>query len=227
MMKKTLMMAFAASLLSGCLKTRNEVKQTEQRQVMQQQVTTMQKANADSSGRLSDIDEQMRYLTGRVEVVENKMAGVNSGLENALRGAQQQNNDQNQRLAILQDALTKMEAQINQLNADIQGIRAEQAGAQAERVAAKAATAHRDSFEAGNEYFAKKDWKKAILNFQKYRDQSPRGKNFAEATYKIGVCFQELGMKDEARTFYDEVLGKFPKSDQARKAKTRLKSLKK
>lgn len=227
MMKKALFFAFTVTMVTGCLKTRSEVKDTEQRSVMQQQVTTMQRANADASSRFSDVDEQIRYLTGRVEVVENKMANSSSGLDNAMKSSQQQNNEQNQRLAILQDALTKMEAQINQLSAEVQGLRAEQAGAIASASAAKAAASNKDYFEAGNDYFAKKDWKKAILNFQKYRDENPKGKNFPEATYKIGVCFQELGMKDEARTFYDEVANKFPKSDQARKAKTRLKGLKK
>jgi TolA-binding protein len=35
-----------------------------------------------------------------------------------------------------------------------------------------------------------------------------------------------LGMKDEAKTFYDEVIGKYPNSSDAKKARTRLKSLK-
>jgi TolA-binding protein len=237
MMKQIILAISSLALLTltaGCLKTRNEV--TENHQVMQQQTTYQQQATvqqrttADTGSRLSDIEEQLRYLNGRVEVAENKLGSGNANVENSLKSAQQQNVDQNQKIQILQEALSKMENQIFQLNAELQAVKAEQAGAVAEKSAKQAAAAvvaNHDYFEAGQDFFAKKDWKKAILNFQKYRDESPKGKHAAEATYKIGVSFQELGMKEEARTFYDEVTGKYPKSDQARKAKTRLKSLKK
>ena len=85
----------------------------------------------------------------------------------------------------------------------------------------------KDTYDIAKEFFEKKDWKQAILNFQKYRDDNPKGVKLADATYKIGVSFQELGMKDEAKTFYDEVQVKYPKSEEARRAKIRLKGLKK
>jgi TolA-binding protein len=40
------------------------------------------------------------------------------------------------------------------------------------------------------------------------------------------VAFHELGKKDEAKAFYEEVVKDFPKSNAARKAQFRLKSLK-
>ena len=55
---------------------------------------------------------------------------------------------------------------------------------------------------------------------------NPTGKRYAEASFKMGQSFQELGMKTEARSFYSEVLEKFPKSDWAKKANLHLKSLK-
>ncbi|KYG69462.1 hypothetical protein AZI87_09790 [Bdellovibrio bacteriovorus] len=224
-MKKILVALVATPLfLTGCLKTRNEVRETEQRQVMQQQVTTLQRSNADVSNRFADIEEQMRSLNGRVDVVENRVGQGNSGIENAVRNTQQQNQDLNQKVTLLQEALTKMEKDIYTLNAEIQSLKAERVAGQAERSAKQA---KKNVYEVGEEFFNKKDWKQAILNYQKYRDDNPKGSKFADATYKIGVSFQELGMKDEAKTFYDEVVSKFPKSDEARRSKTRLKGLKK
>ncbi|MNJ92661.1 tol-pal system protein YbgF [compost metagenome] len=223
-MKKLVLLVSIPVLMTGCLKTRNDVQGNNSRQVMQQQVVTMQRATADTGNRFADIEEQMRNLNGRIEVVENRVGQGHAGVENALRNSQQQNQDTNQKVALLQDALTKMETQLFQLTAEVQGLRAEKAAVQAEKTAKQA---KKDSFEAAQEFFDKKDWKQAILNFQKYRDQSPKGKNFADSTYKIGVAFQELGMKEEAKTFYDEVVSKFPKSEEARRAKIRLKGLKK
>ncbi|WP_347358990.1 tetratricopeptide repeat protein [Bdellovibrio sp.] len=225
-MKLIISVAAASLLLTGCLKTRTDVRDNQQRQVMQQQVVTLQKTNADAAGRVSDIEEQMRELNGRVDVVENKLGQSHSGVESALKTSQQQNVDLNTKVTIMQEALATMEKQIYALNTEVNALRAERvANAQAAEKAAK--QAKKDPYEAAQDNFNKKDWKQSILNFQKYRDENPKGPKFADATYKIGVSFQELGMKDEAKTFYDEVVSKFPKSEEARRAKIRLKGLKK
>ncbi|WP_413944015.1 tetratricopeptide repeat protein [Bdellovibrio sp. HCB-162] len=222
-MKFAIALVATTLFLTGCLKTRNDVRENEQRQVMQQQVVTLQRTNADAAGKVSDLEESIRELNGRVDVVENRIGQGNSGVENALKSSQEQNRDLNQKVMILQEALTKMEKDILALNAELQAVKAQKA-AHAE-VPVK--LTKKDIYEAAQGYFEKKDWKQAILNYQKYRDENPKGGKFADATYKIGVSFQELGMKDEAKTFYDEVVSKFPKSEEARRAKIRLKGLKK
>ncbi|WII73604.1 tetratricopeptide repeat protein [Bdellovibrio sp. 22V] len=223
-MKLIIVLASTALLLTGCLKTRNEVRENEQRQVMQQQVVTLQRSNADVSNRFADLEEQMRHLNGRVDVVENRVGQNTSGAENALKSAHQQNAELNQKVQLLQEALTKMESQIFALNAQVNALNAAKAADTAER---SARSAKKNVYEVAEDFFDKKDWKQAILNYQKYRDDSPKGSKFADATYKIGVSFQELGMRDEAKTFYDEVVSKFPKSEEARRAKIRLKGMKK
>lgn len=223
-MKFVIALAATTLFLTGCLKTRNEVRDNEQRQVMQQQVVTLQKTNADVGNRFADLEEQMRNLNGRVDVVENRLGQNNSGVESALKSSQQQNMDLNQKVTLLQEALTKMERDIFALNAELQAVKADKAAAHAEKSAKQT---KKDVYESGQDFFSKKDWKQAILNYQKYRDDNPKGGKFADATYKIGVSFQELGMNEEAKTFYDEVVSKFPKSEEARRAKIRLKGLKK
>ncbi len=223
-MRIVIALAATTLFLTGCLKTRNEVRENEQRQVMQQQVVTLQRTNADTANRFADLEEQVRHLNGRVEVVENRMGQSNSGVENALKSSQEQNRDLNQKIALLQEAMTKMEKDIYALNAELQAVKADKAAAHAEKTAKQS---KKDIYEVGQGFFEKKDWKQAILNYQKYRDENPKGAKFADATYKIGVAFHELGMKDEAKTFYDEVVSKFPKSEEARRAKIRLKGLKK
>lgn len=231
-MKLLVVAALTGLMLTGCLQTRNDVRENEQRNVMQQQVTTLQKTNADVGNRFADIEESMRNLNGRVDVVENKLGQNSSGVDSALKASQQQNQDLNQKVALLQDALGKMEKEIFQLNSDLQSVKAAQAAA-ATQAASEKSSHHgkdkdsKDTYDNGQEFFNKKDWKQAILQFQKYRDENPKGAKFPDATYKIGVSFQELGMKDESKTFYDEVVSKFPKSEEARRAKIRLKGLKK
>lgn len=223
-MKFLLIAATMTLVLTGCLKTRNDVRDNEQRQVMQQQVVTLQKTNADVGNRFADLEEEVRNLNGRVDVVENKLGKNDSGVENALKTSQQQNADLNSKIAALQEALTKMEKDLLIMNAEVQALKADRGASHAEKAAGQA---KKETYEVAQSFFDKKDWKQAILNFQKYRDDNPKGTKFAEATYKIGVSFQELGMKEEAKTFYDEVVSKFPKSDEARRARIRLKGVKK
>jgi len=82
-------------------------------------------------------------------------------------------------------------------------------------------------YERAENLFQRSNWKAAILEYNIYRDNFPKGRNYAEATYKIGVSFQELGMGSEAKSFYAEVIEKFPKTKTAKSAKYRLNQLKK
>lgn len=223
-MKLVLSLMVTSLFLTGCLKTRNDVRETEQRQVMQQQVVTLQRTHADTGNRFSDLEEEVRSLNGRVDVVENRLGKSDVGVESALKSSQQQNMELGQKVTALQEALIKMEKDIYTLNAELQAVKAEKAASHAER---SAAPAKKDIYSMAQSFFDKKDWKQAILSYQKYRDENPKGGKFADATYKIGVSFQELGMRDEAKTFYDEVVSKFPSSDEARRAKIRLKGIKK
>lgn len=213
---KIIIAIFSLLTFVGCLKTREAVREAEQQKVVQEQVVTLQKSTANQETRFSDINEDIRNLSGRIEVVENKF---NTSSGDSLEQARK-NEELAQRVTILQEALTKLEAQVLALQAE--------AGA-AKTAAAKSGSGKSDkklsTFDLAENQFNDKNWKEAILSYQKYRDDNPKGKNFAEATYKTGVCFQELGMKDEARAFYEEVIAKSPNTAVAKRAKSRLSRL--
>lgn len=213
-------------LFSSCLQTRNDMKEAEQKQVLQKQVVDLQKTNADSSSRFSELDEQMRFLTGRVEVVENKLHVEDQNSAKSSKNQVETVNELKQKVTLIQEELVKIEAQMAQLSSELAALRADQS-AQVARETVKAAVAEKkDAYQTAQDLFKQKEWQKAVIEYSKYRDKNPQGKHYADATYKIGVCFQELGMKDDAKTFFQEVATRFPNSEDARRAKSRLKSLK-
>lgn len=215
--------------LGGCLQTRSDLKTGEQRQVLQQQVGTLQKTNADTYNRIADLEEQVRFYNGRIEVLENKLATAHNESEQLRRNSVETVQSQNQKIAIFQEALGRMEQNMAALQAEVGSVRAQGLAEQSRKeVQQKEAqkNADKNPFDSGEGYYEKKDYKAAILEYEKYRTKSPKGKNVAAATYKMGVSFQELGMKDEAKTFYEEVVSKHPKSEEARKAKSRLQKIK-
>jgi TolA-binding protein len=202
--------------------TRADVKEAEQKRQMQDSVVHLQKNTADTNNRFSDIESDLRTLNGRVEVVENRVNQNNQMSDKQRLANEQVTADNSKKLLVLQEEVTKLTEQVAQLTAEMTAVKS----SSGEHSGSGSAT-KKDAFAQAEESFEEKDWKKAILGYQKFRDANPKSKKFPEATYKIGVCFQELGMKDEARTFLDEVVAKFPNSPEAKKAKTRLKTIKK
>lgn len=225
MMKKiSFLLASTTAVVSlvGCenLMTRNDIRETEQKKQFQEQVSTIQKSSADAGNRFADIEGDLRNLNGRVEVVENRLNQNAQEAAKARGQAESTAGDQNKRVQILQEEVAKLTEEMATLTAEVNAMKAAVSESSSSSSGAK-----KDLYEQGEENFDKKEWKKAIVNYQKFRDANPKSKKFPDATYKIGVCFQELGLKDEAKTFYDELVAKFPNSAEAKKAKTRLKSL--
>lgn len=192
-----------------------------------------------------DKDELIRALNGRVEVLENQVQAISKEREEEKKQFEQ-------KLTLLQEALMKLEKDIHppaeEKKADVVGPVMESS----DDIAKKEKTAKNDkngkseksdknekdksdkktdkklnSLEAGEDYFAKQDWKKAILSFHQYTDESPKGKHVPEAKYKIGLCFQQLGMKEEAMAYFEEVAANYGSTEAGKKSKSRLAKLKK
>lgn len=225
-MKNLVIVLFSLAVV-GCLKTRSEVKDTETRQAVQQQVVSLQKNTADSSNRFAEIEEQMRVLNGRTEVLENRLSVKGQETDRDKKALTDQNAEIYRKVNLLQESLVKMEQQINVLSTQMTVLEAQNQAQSHLQAQAAAAAAKKSSFEIAQDYFSQKEWKKAILNYEKYREESPKGKLVSEATFKIGVSFQELGLKDEAKAFFEEVISRFPKSEDAKRAKIRLKGFRK
>lgn len=218
--KQFVFFALAISILTACesLLTRSEV---EHKRQMQDSVVVLQKNNADFSTRFSDIDSDLRSLNGRIEVLENKQGLAGKDREKLRTDNEALLAEQDKKIVALQDEATRLSEAVASISAELTALKT------ASVTEATVSNVKKDLFDQAEESFEKKDWKKAAFTFQKFRDSNSKSKKFAEATYKIGYSFQELGMKDEAKSFYDEVIAKFPQSGEAKKAKARLKTLKK
>jgi TolA-binding protein len=210
--KFNLVFILATTLLvsTGCLKTRSEVRAMEAQHEQKEKVAAQQKAEALS--KVDDLSEQNRSLMGRVESLETRLSESERAREEQKIKVENAELAMKEKLSVYEETINKLEAQLKE--------------AGNKPVAKGKPGKIMNSFDKGDSAFDAKDWKEAILNYQKYRDQNPTGKRYSEATYKIGVSFQELGMKSEAKAFFDEVVEKYPKSQSATRAKTRLKNLK-
>jgi TolA-binding protein len=226
--------------MTGCLETRETVKEQEDRQVLRKQVSNLQQTTADVNQRFQDHDDDIRKLNGRIEALENRLQKLEGKLDkvDSANDAKQKEYDGVYREEFakiktdLEQMRTEFASQISALTAKIANdekaaaaAAANERAASAKAVKPPAAKAGIEAFQQGEEQFKAKQWKDAILDYERYRKANPAGKHFAAATYKIGVAFQELGMTDEAKAFYDELVAKFAKTKEAKAASQRLKAL--
>lgn len=241
MMMKTnvlgmILLAGAVTFMGCALKTRSEVNPSEQSFISRRKQQEAQKAEGSKTSSLKDAqtsaadpEETIRALNGRVEVLENNIVQLQK--ENAKLA---EPSAETAKIAALQDALSKMELQIQKL----EGSGAAQAAVDAKHKssddnlkpsipAAELANTKKTSYDVAEDLFSKKDWKKAILSYQKFAEEYPKSKLVPDAKYKTGVSFQELGLKDEALAFYEEVSVQYPQTQAGKKAKIRIASLSK
>lgn len=80
-------------------------------------------------------------------------------------------------------------------------------------------------FLLGETYFAEGNFQQAAAEYNAVRKNFARSKWMPDALYKLGLCFEKLGMKGDAKLFYETVQKKYRKHAVAKDAAQRLKAL--
>jgi len=78
----------------------------------------------------------------------------------------------------------------------------------------------------GETYYLKKDYERAILEYEKAFVKYPEGDKIPAALFKQALAFFELGDKTNARNLLRRVIEKYPRSEQAEMAKKKLETIK-
>jgi TolA-binding protein len=203
--------------LTGCLVTRSALKEKQS----EEEIRVQNKALA--TAQVYEVDEDIRSLRGKVEELENALNQMQS--QNRMLEAKRQDSEKamNDKLIVYQESIERLEAQLLAASQKIETLKSSHVSAP---VSAKSSSNNKSTYELAEEYYAKKSWRQAITEYDKYRKNNPKGKYYVDSTFRIGVCFQELGMKDQAKVFYEEVVDSYPNTKTAVLAKERLKKLK-
>jgi len=90
----------------------------------------------------------------------------------------------------------------------------------------KSERADNAQFWIGEIYYREKWYEKAILEYQKVIENYPKGNKVPASLLKQGLAFLNLGDKNNSRLILEELIKKHPKSNEARIAKGKVKSLK-
>ncbi|MGE4231883.1 MAG: tetratricopeptide repeat protein [Bacteriovoracia bacterium] len=225
------LLASILALIPGCLKTRSQVKGAEE-QAEEQPADNLPKQNTRYE--IEELKNEVVRLNGKVEELEHnyKNSDGDSDVNQRL-----QEIEKNQML-ILADVkkLKDQQEEIEQKSFNPkQTLRAgqkllkqkkyEDALEQFRQVNSKNSRGH-DLAEAyfgiGEAEYGLKNYKKAILAYSKVQEIAPKSNLAPTSVYKIGWCFKNLNMNKEAKSFFSEVVEKYPKSPEAKKAKSKL-----
>ena len=146
-------------LLTACptLMTRSDVRDDRQKKDVSERVETLQRVTADVSSRFNEIDEDIRQLHGRVEVVENRLSQYDNQQQSMARGDAERLNDVNQKFATIQQELIRLQNEVYQLQGQISS----QQSQQAVGAAPAAADSKKSPMDLADEFFEKKEWRKA------------------------------------------------------------------
>lgn len=87
------------------------------------------------------------------------------------------------------------------------------------QAAPKGSNIEEATFLRAEAYFKSKQYKKAIVDYGRFPERYSKSRRVPAALYQLGRSFELLGMKDDAKAFYQELADKHPKSAEAKKVK--------
>jgi len=89
----------------------------------------------------------------------------------------------------------------------------------------KAKYAENAHYWLGECFFSEKKYEEAILEFDEVIKKYPKGNKVPDALFRQGMAFLELKDTVNAKLIFKEVIKRFPKSDQANRARKKLKEI--
>ena len=207
-----LFLSWSSLFFTSCLYTHQQVKQLEKSEKVESNIYSVQKHVANQDAEFQEINENIRHINGQFEVIQKNIKDLQ--IQNQTLQKQMEERDKKH-----QENFRLLEQEIELL----QSGRSKRNKKSSKRSKAKKNKKIGLLFQKANQYFKNKRWKQAIINFENYRQQSPaKNISFAHATYKIALSFDKLGMKEDAKTHFEELVRYFPRSNLAQKAKSYL-----
>lgn len=230
-------------MMTGCLKTRAQLKENSDDTAPAAKGTpaTVQEVQPQGAYVIDEIKAEMTRLNGRIEDLERAQKDAQAGAA-ADKATKDEIKKLETRIAELETAQASMIEQLKKLQetpkapadpaeAYGQGKTQYDAGnfeAAIESFNAYLKTNHTKYVEdatylRAEAYYSLKQYKKAIIDYSKFPEKYTKSKFMPNALYKIGLSFEALGMKEDAKGFYQELIEKFPKSAEAKKVRSKVK----
>jgi tol-pal system protein YbgF len=232
--RTTLVLALALST-SACLKTRAQLKDDGDDAGEKPVKANVQDVQPKDAYVIDEIKGEITRMTGKIEDLERSQQQANSPAK------QEEMKKIEARIVELEHAQVQMIEAIKKLQSNVPPPDPTETFEKAKKeFSAGDYSAAIDGFTSylkvpngklaeeatylrGEAFYETKQYKKAIIDYSKFPEKFTRSKHMAQALYKIGLSFEALGLKEDAKGFYQELVDKHPKSAEAKKARPKLK----
>lgn len=230
---------FICVSLTGCLKSRIQFREDSEDQETSRPVSAqVQEVHPQGSYVLDEIKGELTRLNGRVEELERSKpdAGALQTEKEELKKLTNRIIELEQAQANLIEAFQKLKQSGPALSNDSEELFKKakiKFGANLCDEAIEDFTEYLKSSQAKQAedatffraecYFKLKQYKKAIVDYSRFPERFTRSKHMPIALFKIGGSFEAMGMKEDAKGFYQELIEKFPKTSEASRARAKLK----
>jgi tol-pal system protein YbgF len=233
--------------LTGCLKTRAQLRNQSQNEAAQSQdgsvpvqVTDVQ---SDQSQRamVDELKNEITRLTGRLEDLERTNQELNQKTGTQAKSKEEENKKLETRIQELEATQLQMIEALKKKEKETPKVEPVDRFNLGKELFTK--KKYTESIEAFSEYlkfpkgknredalyfraegyYASNQHKKAIIDYSEINEKFPKSKRMPKVLNKIGMSFEALGMKSDAKVFYQELVDKFPKSPEAKKAQSKIK----
>jgi tol-pal system protein YbgF len=244
-MRKTALVLLVLCSVSAtsCLKTRAQVREEEGNTPSTE---TQNRSGAGTPAQIKDVEDRGAYA---IDEIKGEITRLNGRVEDLERNSQSQNGqptrddlkklesrivELEQAQANMLEAIKKMQEApapsadpMDALDAGRKSFNNKNYDAAIDQLssylkAPKGKHSEEATYLRGESYFQLKQFKKAIVDFSKFPEQYTHSKLMPQALFRIGQSFEALGMKEDASGFYQELVEKFPKSPEAKKARAKI-----
>ena len=231
-----------------------EARQRKQQAVMTREVGQLSRAarrnDADLGVELDTMKELVARLRGRVEGFDERVSGLETStskvqeeLELRFQGlADQQKIDQAKTEKEKKAAIAAAEKRERLLSRPTSALREAEKlikggdAAEARRLVREVMLRNKKrrtfrsrlpqaQFLIGETYFSEGSFQQAAAEYNTVRKKYPKSKYVPQALYKLGMCFEKLNLKDDAKLFYTTVVKKYRNYSVSKEAAKRLKKL--
>jgi tol-pal system protein YbgF len=180
--------------------------------ILEERRKNLEERNVAEEQKIKEMEERLKGLEGKIKQVESEKSSVTKEVLSEPRGVSAAMGDlyknayETFQKGNLEGARKKFEAFLKQYpNTELSG---------------------NAQFWIGEIYYQKKDFEKAILEYEKAITKYPESGKIPAALLKQAIAFLELGDKTNARNLLRKVIERYPRSDQAEMAKKKLETMK-
>lgn len=231
----TLTLAIA---LSGCLKTRSQIKDDDRGEIQAQPPARVDDSKAQQYA-IEEMKSELSRISGKVEDIEKERREEAESKDRVTRDDLKR---LDARLAEFEQAQANIIAEIKRLDAGLsqvdqvdlfeKGKKAYKAGEHEDALklfaqylrAPNGKFVEEARFLRGEVYFELQDCRKAVAEYTPFQEKFQASKFAPKAFLRMGLCFEQMGMKNDAKLFFQELVDKYPKSPEAKSAQKKLSS---